>query len=105
MNLHPCYCISFGCFGNDSKVLHIASIHVNSVVRYRVPAAIGNFRAHPVLWSMPWLVHAFSLENVCSADLFNGRVMFASDFPLLHCMQLLASDHAFSGVDSPSVKF
>lgn len=72
----------------------------------RVPAAIGNFRAHPVLRSMSWLVHAFSLrENVCSADFFNGRVMFASDFPLLRCMLLLVSDRALSGIDSPNVSF
>jgi hypothetical protein len=55
---------------------------------------------------MSWLVHAFSLlENVCSTYFFNGRAMFASDFPLLHCMQLLVSDHAFPGIDSPNVKF
>jgi hypothetical protein len=55
---------------------------------------------------MSWLVHAFSRrENVCSAYFFNGRVIFASDFPLLHCMQLLVSGHAFSGIDSPNVMF
>ena len=45
-----------------------------------------------------------AVEKV-TKSFFNGRVMFASDFPLLHCMLLLVSDRALSGIDSRNVTF
>jgi hypothetical protein len=45
------------------------------------------------------------VKMIAALTFFNGRVMFASDFPLLHCMLFLVSDHVLSGIDSPHVKF
>ena len=93
--------------------MHLAFLERKQVLRFlkaalqRAPAATGNFRTHPVLRSISWLVHAFShlVKIIAALTFFDCREMFASDFPLLHCMLLLVSDHVLSGIDSPHVKF